>query len=96
MKFSHWLPRLLQVEAITIYPYVFYNDDEDFYLGKWGAPVIKHELAHVSQVIKYGWFRFYISYLLYYLAERVKGEDHFEAYLNIPYEIEARKAELDV
>lgn len=89
-KFEHWLPRLLQVDAITLYPYVLFAEHMDDYED---STTIRHEMVHVAQVRSYGWFRFYISYLLYYAAERVKGEDHYNAYLNIPWEVEARAAE---
>lgn len=88
-KFNHPLPRLLGVEAITLYPYVFCASLE----SATDPRTIRHELVHVGQVKEFGWLRFYLSYLLYYAAERVKGENHYSAYWNIPYEIEARAGE---
>ena len=48
-----------------------------------------HEMIHVRQIRKVGWFSFYISYLLYYFAGLLRYGDHGAAYYNIPYESEA-------
>lgn len=86
-KTNHWLPKLLAVQAIVIYPYVFYA-------GTLPSKKLRaHEWAHVEQVKRHGWLRFYTSYLLYYVAARVQGRGHFKAYWLNPYEMEARDAE---
>jgi hypothetical protein len=52
-----------------------------------------HELEHIKQVEKDGWFCFYMAYLLYYLAGLFRYKSHHGAGHMIPYEIEARKVE---
>ena len=86
-KTNHWLPKLLNVYAITLYPFVLYSEE------KPSISVIAHELVHIDQIKAYGWFRFYLSYLLYYFAERLRSRDHFTAYLTIDYEQSARRLE---
>lgn len=46
-------------------------------------------MIHVKQVREIGFCSFYISYLLYYLANLVCFKNHFDSYRYIPYEIEA-------
>lgn len=88
-RYNHWLPKKLNVSAITLYPYIFFSETKE----KISEELYRHEYEHCFQVIRHGWLWFYLSYLLYYLAARVKGSDHETAYLGIPYEIEARSAE---
>ena len=71
------------VRAITLYPFI---------LTPYAAlsdETLRHEMVHVAQVERLGWFRFYASYLGYYLVNLVKYRNHQEAYRNIPYEMEA-------
>lgn len=82
-KHNHWLPKLLGVGAITIYPYVFYADRFPHRI------LVNHELIHVKQVEQIGWIRFYISYLMFYFAFRLMRYDHNKAYYSIPYEVDA-------
>ncbi|MBK9390495.1 MAG: hypothetical protein IPN68_09975 [Bacteroidetes bacterium] len=85
--YDHWLPRYLGVDGIVVYPFILF---------KWKTvpeAMLRHEWKHVEQVQKHGVFKFYISYLLYYLANRLAGHSHFQAYWKIPWEIEARDAE---
>lgn len=68
---------------IVLYPFVLY-------VGIPEKEIIKHEFAHVEQIKKYGFVFFYVSYLYFYIKNRLSGQNHMTAYLNIPYEIEAR------
>lgn len=74
-------------KAIVLYPYVMFQENANrvpYYL-------LKHEMVHVEQVRRVGVVTFYITYLLSYLVGRLKGESHINAYLNIPWEVEARE-----
>ena len=62
-------------KAWVIYPYMFFSE------AKCTDVLFRHELQHVYQVRKYGWFKFYATYLWY---SATKG------YWDNPYEIEAR------
>jgi len=88
LKYNHWLPKRLGVGAITLWPYIlFANKAVD--VPQW---LHDHELVHVSQIRNLGPLRFYTSYLLYYAAGRVGKLNHNQAYICIPYEIEAYKS----
>ena len=87
IKYQHWLPRAISVffpiYAITIGRYILVTGN---HLNKitW-----THEIHHVNQITEYGFFTFYISYFFYYLAGLIRHRKHYEAYLSIPYEVDA-------
>jgi len=85
VRYTHWLPRLLRVAAITLYPYIFIAGSKE----KTQNRLYKHEMTHIWQVVTYGWFRFYISYLLYFAAAWVRYRYWDSAYYTIPYEADA-------
>lgn len=87
--YNSLIPKALKVDAITLYPFICYALDEDDVTDE----LIAHEVCHFLQVEDVGFFRFYISYLLFYVAFRLSGLNHEEAYLDIPYEVEARETE---
>lgn len=66
----------IQAQAIVLYPFVFYKSQEA--KDKYGA----HEMIHVEQVQRLGWFKFYASYL---------WESYKVGYWENKYEIEARE-----
>ena len=88
--FNHWFPKMIKVSAIVIYPYVLFSLKEQ----DVSDSLDRHEMKHVEQVRSVGWFSFYASYLLYYFAGLLRLKDADKAYLEIPYEVEARQAEL--
>lgn len=69
--------------GITLYPFVLYADKEPTIDIKF------HEGIHVLQVKECGWIRFYLSYVLFYLSARVRGDSHWSAYYSVPWEAEA-------
>ena len=83
-KFLHWLPRTLGVGAITLYPYILFSGYPSIH-----SPIVKHEMVHVAQIRLVGWFQFYLSYIMYYLAGKLRGKNHEQAYFDIPYEADA-------
>lgn len=81
-RIAAWKLRSRQVAIVfgnTIY---LHNTSEEEFLAnkKW----LRHELKHIEQYKRYGFFRFIILYLL----ESIKS-----GYTNNKYEIEAREAE---
>lgn len=77
-KIAKWLG----VDGITIVPFIFY----------YGEPSVStriHEYWHCHQVQLDGWLKFYTSYLWQYLKFRLSRLGHYDAYMNISYEIEA-------
>ncbi len=61
-----------------------------------GLALLAHEIAHCRQYRAAGVWRFRLQYLRAYFANRLRGMSRREAYLNIPYEIEAREIEARV
>ena len=93
-KNGHWFPKLMNklgvsMGAITLYPFVLYLEDDP----QWET--IIHEGIHVQQVQKYWWFRFYSTYVLYYLIGLLAFFSHDKAYKRIPWEQEAYEHQYD-
>ena len=81
------IPKWLGYEGLTLYPFIFiihsYID-----CPKW---LIKHEQIHLRQQLRWFIIPFFIVYIWDYVAGRVKGLNHNEAYKNIRFEKEAYK-----
>lgn len=93
--FPKWLRPFLQkgVIAITLGRTVYLSEN---LLGRGEDDVMKivrHELAHVQQVLKLGLIRFLFRYAKEYLTNRRRGMASFAAYEAISFEVEARRAE---
>src|SRR5262245_38711092 len=61
-----------------------------------GLALLAHESAHCLQYRKHGTWGFRARYLASYFKNRLRGMSRREAYLNIPFEIEAREIEARV
>ncbi|MEO6724356.1 MAG: DUF4157 domain-containing protein [Blastocatellia bacterium] len=61
-----------------------------------GLALIAHEITHCRQYQKHGAWRFRVKYLAAYFKNRRSGMPHDQAYLKIPFEIEAREVERKV
>src|SRR5262249_37564116 len=61
-----------------------------------GVAVLAHEITHCRQYRAYGTWRFRLLYLSYYFKNLLRGMSRKEAYLNVPFEIEAREVEAQV
>ena len=82
LRFNSWSPRVLGVEAITLYPWILIRYSRE---GTSGV-LIKHEMIHVGQVRCYGFLPFYLSYFIYYVAGLVASQSPHSAYRAIPFE----------
>jgi len=58
-----------------------------------GLALLAHEITHCRQYRKHGTWRFRALYLMSYFKNRMRGMSRRQAYLNIPFEIEAREIE---
>lgn len=79
--------KLFNIRAITFNNHIFYSmkiDEIPWWLKQ-------HELTHVKQYRENGVIKFLSLYVYYYFKNRLSGLDKYEAYLQIPFEIEARK-----
>lgn len=61
-----------------------------------GMELIAHELTHVVQYRRHGYFRFTLRYGLGFLANLLRGDSLAQAYENIAFEVEARTYAADV
>lgn len=95
-SFARALTRLLAADAVTLGTRVFLSSTAAREIGaktEAGRRLLRHELAHVSQFGVEGAARFLWRYALCYARGRRLGLSHTAAYLEIPYEREAREAE---
>lgn len=87
--YSHWLPPLLKASAVTIGSNIYYGMQE---YGVW-SQLRAHEMKHVEQYKKYTVPGFLLIYTYEYILGRLKGKDHWKAYEDISFEVEARAVE---
>lgn len=87
--YNHWFPEKLSASAVTIGYTIYYSMPKEFVPYR----VYLHEMEHIRQIRELGVAVFYFRYLVEYLLGRLRGENHWQAYKNISFEIEARRAE---
>ena len=63
------------------------------YIESSSVAHLRHELAHVRQIVANGFIRFYWRYAVEYVRNRRAGMSSHEAYRNISFEREAVAAE---
>jgi len=100
-KFSHYLTRVLNIQGITIGRRIYIFPGK-FRFGesrrRWlDEELVVHEITHVLQYHREGFFRFLWLYVKSYSANLRKKKKwdlnaRSEAYFEIPFEIEARQA----
>lgn len=80
--YNSWIPQLLKVGAITLYPFILFSRSvqgiKTYRLNP--EQLFKHEYIHIEQVRKLGWFKFYFLYLV---------ESAKNGYRQNKYEVEA-------
>lgn len=87
--YDHWLPKKIGVNGVTLGEHVFYSYKKENVSDRLRT----HEKEHTRQYQRDGIIPFLLRYFYEYCRNRLKGMNHNQAYLNINYEIEARKAE---
>lgn len=75
--------KILKINAIVLYPFVFYCDSHP------DTGIVLHEQVHLNQIKRDGVLWFYAKYLFEYFKGRKGGLTHYQAYRNISYEKEA-------
>ncbi len=70
---------------MTLGSNIFYVQDQN----QITACLRSHEMVHIEQYQKDGFFGFLFRYLMTYLKFRIQGKSHIIAYYSIPYEQEA-------
>ena len=94
------ITQVLKIYGITFGQFVFIradflyrNENHELCISK---ELLAHELTHVLQYEKLGWFRFFYTYLKGYWTALKRKENwglaaRNQAYLEIPHEVEARE-----
>ena len=83
------LPFLRHYDAIVIGRYGLFKDKHPC------NSLISHEMTHQKQMDKHGILTFYLIYVKDYIINLIKYRNHWEAYYNIPFEIEAYEHQLN-
>lgn len=92
LRFDHWIPKKLRVDAITLYPFIFFANSRKFVFGHIrGKNFLKHEMIHIGQIRRVTPIVFYPTYLFFYFLGLLRYLNHRKAYFFIPYESEAYK-----
>ena len=89
MKYNHWLPKLLKVNAIVLFQVIYYA----MVKGEVSARLRRHEEKHVQQQQQEGSIIFKIKYVYEFTSNYIRYRNFWKAYRNISYEVEAREAE---
>ena len=88
MRYNHWLPKLLNVNAIVLFQNIYYAMPEEQVSDR----LRRHEEKHVEQQKEEGSLIFKIKYVYEFLINYIRYRKFWEAYMNISYEVEAREA----
>ncbi len=86
-----YAPRLVKIltnnfaAAITLFPFILVSEEG----YKENIVLINHERIHLRQQLELLIIPFYFWYAVEYLVNRIKGMNHYMAYLHISFEQEA-------
>lgn len=83
------LPRLWGASATTLWRWVLTDPSRED--GSGWHELMAHEAVHVEQWRDRGVMGFGLWYLENYLKSRLSGKSHWEAYEEVPAEVEARE-----
>lgn len=87
-------------DAITIWPFIFcrrymhifyWINNRYINVETYLKMLLKHERVHWWDQLKTLLVGFYLSYGIMYLANRIRGMNHYQAYRAIWWEIRARR-----
>lgn len=68
------IPGIFGANGLTLYPYIFISVRST---DTRAPTILSHEMVHIDQVKRYGFFKFYMLYLVYYIRYGYK-EHPFE------------------
>ena len=75
----------LPAAGMALFPFILVKKRE----YKWSRTLIYHEKIHLRQQLELLILPFYFIYVLHYLINLIKYQDHNKAYMNIVFEREA-------
>lgn len=79
--------------GITLWPFIFLKQNEHEPGGEKYMVLLNHERIHLRQQAETLVVFFYLLYAFYYIRNRLRGQTHWAAYFNIPFEKESYKCE---
>jgi|TARA_R110000803_G_scaffold51576_1_gene106470 hypothetical protein len=88
-KIPKWASIVIDVYAITLWPFVFIRDHGD-------EVTINHEKIHLRQQVELLILGFYLLYGFFWLKSYIKHRDKARAYYEIPFEREAYSMQNDM
>jgi len=94
VKFCHpafALPLLRHYSAICVGRVIWFKEAR----SRVNEALLRHELIHQEQMDRHGLVSFYLIYLFDYFRNLIRFQNHRRAYLEIPFEVEARRGEAD-
>ena len=82
--------------GITLWPFIVLRDTEcESGQGRYNV-LLNHERIHLRQQAEMLVVFFYVMYAFYYIRNRLRGQPHWTAYRNIPFERESYEKEKDL
>lgn len=88
-KIPAMLSWFIEISAITLWPFIISR-------GEPSEVTINHERIHIAQQGEMLVLFFYLAYAFFWLKNKAKGYDDFDAYLYIPFEKEAYSNQNDL
>ncbi len=82
--------------GITLWPFIIVKDGISKRTRRSFALLINHERIHLRQQLECLLIFFYLLYGVFYLINRFRGMDHYNAYRKIPFEQESYCYESDI
>lgn len=92
MKAPILIVKNLPAAGMAVFPFILLKNER----LKQDQEIINHEKIHLRQQLELLILPFYILYLVNYLINLIRYQEHHKAYLNIIFEKEAYQYELDM
>ena len=92
VRYNHWFfrfPFMRRYRGICVGRNIWFRESEE----KISQELLRHEMAHQAQISRHGMAGFYCRYLVDYVGNLARYRNHWRAYQNITFEVEARRAE---
>lgn len=84
-----YLSIFINIWAITLYPFIICK-------GEMDEQTLNHEKIHLAQQRELWLVGFYLLYAFYWLRARLLGMSNHDAYMAIPFEVEAYAQQHDM
>lgn len=84
-----YLSIFINIWAITLYPFIICK-------GEMDEQTLNHEKIHLAQQRELWLVGFYLLYAFYWLRARLLGMSSHDAYMAIPFEVEAYAQQHDM